>query len=1428
MNKKIVILVALICTIVVSFDLSIDVFADGKGWIGANSGGSSNIWGSESSECSSAGDYKYAAYCAGMSWIYYKAETATNNAISFAPFNHLGYLDSNPTVSIPAECSNNGKGGFWHFGVNGQGNSSGKLTGYNGNSTLYQTSEYSWGHWSTYTDRLRGHAPYYVPGEGGYNRFVNNSWNSLSSGYTHNWNVGSLDHRLGKYVGGEFVTYYYAEKYAGSFDAVLPDYKKAYERKFGAGSADGIGGIPDDVYAFCYWEDDFYGLSAGWATDESGENTLVEEVTTDIVQKDSESVVISEVVELGGTVNLNFKHNVYSKEPNKEVWWRASETWLDTSNEINTGNYGGFTIENVEPTIDKATIGSEIIESNGETYYLPENNPVITTTTPVTFTKGGVYVFCQDLKMDEEENKVTSAKVTSEACIAIEVKVNYYGMSGASVEADDGVSSSTATEIVPMDSKVTASPDAKITVELGLGKHMRKVTLTFVHDIYADSESGEVFWGINRNQDLVDVGFDANFRYSSPLHFLSTRENGYYVNEPTNIWYCDVHPNSDFCRSYWGMMQYCMENGLDEWQCNNYVNFVNGGIEELSSSYNDGKYVIKESVDVTYWGWNKGTHKYCEKLYMAKKESDLGSAPFTSQACVVVEVKDAEFESSELGSYVWSKVRNSRLGGDYSGWKGIKDEFEDPESATDATEEKDDPAEGNVVYARPNDNVDWEDIYASGAQGNYGKEVIYVNDSTVGVHANDSGCSNTTNTYAEGGFGGKNAGDWVNNYSIEQATPSLTSDLAFEKGVGQVSVYTERHTHKVLQDEVGGLPFHDLIYTVGNTPVYSFHNGVNHSWECTKGYYIGDEYYTDTETHEHTNWVTTGLFNSSQLASQSYLKVPYNFNNTASFTISTPEPLYPGETVQVTGSEVTVGPRKNDVVESTYATKVDGAIVKLIAYVSEAQQEGTSTVPSSGSDLCGYVSHIEFEGFCKEVNGSSGTLEVADDKTNSGQTHNNNIIGTEFDTTYDVFDAKAGDFFCMTLGVYPATSGTNDKQMDPKGDNSWYLYTPQCIQIAKKPSFQVWGAGLYSAGSISTNVSQKNNLYKVNGYQYGVHKNMVFGSWAEENVTTNGVTSLFASGAGLGMTSKGFGGIEGSLESGGGGVDGFFDGDDDAIGGSSGGGLFCNKFVALSFANYGEGICPDTNQSGYAQIKATAFNTAANIGAIAEYWDGPNNEINTDAGDIIIDDLGGIDEKYRIVSATGKDIRVMNTEGEKVTIYSGNIDGNSTRIIKAMNESAVVSITGNIEYYDDNDNKYTSTHDLPKAIIYSFGDIEISCSVTRIDAILIAKGTVDTCTDYSVDDPDSDPYGLKSRDRSFQLIVNGTIIANELILGRTYGNTMGASSGGFLSPTLPGSDTPAEIINYDTSIILWGSSMAGSAESNTLTVTYQHELAPRY
>ena len=115
---------------------------------------------------------------------------------------------------------------------------------------------------------------------------------------------------------------------------------------------------------------------------------------------------------------------------------------------------------------------------------------------------------------------------------------------------------------------------------------------------------------------------------------------------------------------------------------------------------------------------------------------------------------------------------------------------------------------------------------------------------------------------------------------------------------------------------------------------------------------------------------------------------------------------------------------------------------------------------------------------------------------------------------------------------------------------------------------------------------------------------------------------------------------------------------------------------------------------------------------------------------------------------------------------------------------------------------------MPKLIIYSKKNININCEVNRIDALIIANGTVNTCANSS---------NINAAANSRQLFVNGAIVAKKLVANRTYGAATGANS-----------IIPAEIINFDPTLYQFsGSAQADDDTTGRLDVTYMHELSPR-
>lgn len=237
---KLVLVIFVICC---GFFVGPQVKANGGGWTG--NGTSINPSGSPGSPYGSGGCSGDNAYyllgCTGFSWVYYKyvgGNTGKNQDINFRPYNNNS---NNGFVS--GQCARDG-GGFWHFGRNARGFSYNGYGSYNyvygisDNTYVYSAAHNKWGHMETYT----------------YGTYINYSnyydWSNVPGGLAY-YSPSGLGQDLYKKVGNNYVRMYEANK-RGSVDKVFSDYKDAY--KFANNTNYGGSSLPNDIYAFCYWD----------------------------------------------------------------------------------------------------------------------------------------------------------------------------------------------------------------------------------------------------------------------------------------------------------------------------------------------------------------------------------------------------------------------------------------------------------------------------------------------------------------------------------------------------------------------------------------------------------------------------------------------------------------------------------------------------------------------------------------------------------------------------------------------------------------------------------------------------------------------------------------------------------------------------------------------------------------------------------------------------------------------------------------------------------------------------------------------------------------------------------------------------------------------------------------------------------------------
>lgn len=489
---------------------------------------------------------------------------------------------------------------------------------------------------------------------------------------------------------------------------------------------------------------------------------------------------------------------------------------------------------------------------------------------------------------------------------------------------------------------------------------------------------------------------------------------------------------------------------------------------------------------------------------------------------------------------------------------------------------------------------------------------------------------------------------------------------------------------------------------------------------------------------------------------------PYNFENEingevlvdgeteSSWDRDNPASLAAGED-KTFDFNISTNPIYNSVIGDTYATAVPNAKWKLRYTYNGRTME---TDPTSIQDALHNVTNGNLPYLNSEALGLEYDLK----------TYNAPVVRKK-SITINVPDLPAGSTICVKALVWPASSrypGQEYKNWNhPEGDNQWAESPERCFVIAKKPNFQVWGGGVYSAGNLGTRVSVKGHvaankddaMQGLSNYSLIPSNYTVFGSWGELGLVANGTVTGLASGAGTGYgtttdattpfasPSRLGGSVEGTKPS------------------------YCFRST-LSFANNN---CSSDSVGNLSSIQA---NTSS--------------------------DRSSLVSRFSDVSSEEYTLELYDSD----TTIGGIEMAEGTRVIKAENNT--ITINHNIEY---SSGTYTTLESIPKLIIYA-NNININCSVNRIDAVLIANEDINTCADIS---------DINSIYRSNPLIINGTTISNTLTLGRTYGAATGINS-----------IIPAEIINYDSSLLLWSNSQSGVTSTGKLTEAYTSELAPRY
>ncbi len=152
-----------------------------------------------------------------------------------------------------------------------------------------------------------------------------------------------------------------------------------------------------------------------------------------------------------------------------------------------------------------------------------------------------------------------------------------------------------------------------------------------------------------------------------------------------------------------------------------------------------------------------------------------------------------------------------------------------------------------------------------------------------------------------------------------------------------------------------------------------------------------------------------------------------------------------------------------------------------------------------------------------------------------------------------------------------------------------------------------------------------------------------------------------------------------------------------------------------------------------------------------------------------------------------------------------------------------LKITGNITIAPG---PYNSIYHVPQVVIFVHGDLEIASDVTRIDAWLIVDGKINTCSEFQSGLTEADAISRLRDTCNKQLVFNGPVLANNLVLTRSFGaDPLITRTGTF--GTASTQQAAGEVFNLRADTYLWAYAQAGRYDSS-YTESYTRELAPRY
>ena len=378
----------------------------------------------------------------------------------------------------------------------------------------------------------------------------------------------------------------------------------------------------------------------------------------------------------------------------------------------------------------------------------------------------------------------------------------------------------------------------------------------------------------------------------------------------------------------------------------------------------------------------------------------------------------------------------------------------------------------DTIYAKPGDLVSFDQLFLSAAQP-VTKTII------------DEGYTSV--------WSGKPASQWENYYRVVGKVSSRADQYVWSAGqpIGTANIFNTTINYNIKRGHTGAPTDNgNNNYDINTGNLVTMYNDGSRA-------NLGSATVGDLKVEGVSN--VSGTITSTTLN----VAVPYNFANKVTVkwaaAADRDSRVFAGDVVSGIGGTYTTEAVKNSKNNETYATVSPESKLRLYTYYSNSNETGTTIGGNS------VVSSFD----CSS-RGCEEAYAANDQKLNSSEKANGDS-GDFPSHSIQVADTNAGRWLCAVATVYPATSGDGGNYTDKQGSHTWYVSPSKCVQIAKKPTFQVWNGNLYANGSVQTNVSKKS---EVSGHsEITTSDPRAFGSWVEHGLIVRGTNNNLASGA---------------------------------------------------------------------------------------------------------------------------------------------------------------------------------------------------------------------------------------------------------------------------------------------------------------------------